>query len=164
MLTLSNNKVEPSKRYQLFICYSLWRLQSRMGFRMQKANYYRLSWRCKAGNILYKDITSQNSVTNKYKGYQRHGNFRYSWPMSIHTCRARLLRLGASTKSVNTLFYYQHKIMNYILLIFIKYSFRVNAPSKEHMCKSVILENTRCTHSDVSGTLCKKIDFHSWYL
>ncbi|KAG0735811.1 hypothetical protein G6F57_013411 [Rhizopus arrhizus] len=29
-------------------------------------------------------------------------------------------------------------------------AFRVNAPSKEHMCKSVILENTRCTHEDIS--------------
>ncbi|CEP15521.1 hypothetical protein [Parasitella parasitica] len=26
----------------------------------------------------------------------------------------------------------------------------VNAPSKEHMCKSVVLENTRCTHQDIS--------------
>ncbi|KAI7899908.1 uncharacterized protein BX663DRAFT_545376 [Cokeromyces recurvatus] len=32
-------------------------------------------------------------------------------------------------------------------------AFRVNAPSKEHMCKSVILENTRCTHEDISDPL-----------
>ncbi|GAA5815229.1 hypothetical protein MFLAVUS_008735 [Mucor flavus] len=32
-------------------------------------------------------------------------------------------------------------------------AFRVNAPSKEHMCKSVILENTRCTHGDISDPL-----------
>ncbi|KAI9334314.1 hypothetical protein BD770DRAFT_402475 [Pilaira anomala] len=32
-------------------------------------------------------------------------------------------------------------------------AFRVNAPSKEHMCKSVILENTRCTHNDISDPL-----------
>ncbi|KAI9277756.1 YbaK/aminoacyl-tRNA synthetase-associated domain-containing protein [Sporodiniella umbellata] len=32
-------------------------------------------------------------------------------------------------------------------------AFRVNAPSKEHMCKSVILENTRCTHKDISDPL-----------
>ncbi|KAI9481571.1 MAG: hypothetical protein EXX96DRAFT_481234 [Benjaminiella poitrasii] len=35
-------------------------------------------------------------------------------------------------------------------------AFRVNAPSKEHMCKSVILENTRCTHEDISGTKKKE--------
>ncbi|KAL0143856.1 YbaK/aminoacyl-tRNA synthetase-associated domain-containing protein [Mucor lusitanicus] len=29
-------------------------------------------------------------------------------------------------------------------------AFRVNAPSKEHMCKSVVMENTRCTHEDIS--------------
>ncbi|CEG66168.1 hypothetical protein RMATCC62417_02796 [Rhizopus microsporus] len=32
-------------------------------------------------------------------------------------------------------------------------AFRVNAPSKEHMCKSVIIENTRCTHQDISDPL-----------
>ncbi|KAI7896994.1 uncharacterized protein EV154DRAFT_490113 [Mucor mucedo] len=32
-------------------------------------------------------------------------------------------------------------------------AFRVNAPSKEHMCKSVVLENTRCTHEDISDPL-----------
>ncbi|KAI8370247.1 hypothetical protein BD560DRAFT_396848 [Blakeslea trispora] len=32
-------------------------------------------------------------------------------------------------------------------------AFRVNAPSKEHMCKSVILENTRCTHEEISDPL-----------
>ncbi|KAI8074307.1 uncharacterized protein B0P05DRAFT_548054 [Gilbertella persicaria] len=32
-------------------------------------------------------------------------------------------------------------------------AFRVNAPSKEHMCKSVILENTRCTHKETSDPL-----------
>ncbi|KAI8981621.1 YbaK/aminoacyl-tRNA synthetase-associated domain-containing protein [Mycotypha africana] len=29
-------------------------------------------------------------------------------------------------------------------------AFRVNMPSKEHMCKSVIMENTRCMHEDFS--------------
>ncbi|KAI8972529.1 hypothetical protein BDB01DRAFT_468314 [Pilobolus umbonatus] len=32
-------------------------------------------------------------------------------------------------------------------------AFRVNAPSQEHMCKSIILENTRCTHNDISDPL-----------
>lgn len=36
------------------------------------------------------------------------------------------------------------------------YRFRVNAPSKEHMCKSVIIENTRCTHQDISGKMIEK--------
>jgi hypothetical protein len=31
--------------------------------------------------------------------------------------------------------------------------FRVGAPSRAHMCKSVILENTRCTHGDISDPL-----------
>ncbi|KAI8874647.1 hypothetical protein K501DRAFT_204284, partial [Backusella circina FSU 941] len=32
-------------------------------------------------------------------------------------------------------------------------AFRVGAPSRAHMCKSVILENTRCTHNEISDPL-----------
>ncbi|KAI9301301.1 hypothetical protein BJ944DRAFT_169336 [Cunninghamella echinulata] len=30
-------------------------------------------------------------------------------------------------------------------------AFRINAPSKAHMCKSLIMENIKCTHNDFSG-------------
>ncbi|CAO3649952.1 unnamed protein product [Cunninghamella blakesleeana] len=32
-------------------------------------------------------------------------------------------------------------------------AFRVNAPSRAHMCKSLVMENTRCTHHDYSDPL-----------
>ncbi|ORZ13254.1 YbaK/aminoacyl-tRNA synthetase-associated domain-containing protein [Absidia repens] len=32
-------------------------------------------------------------------------------------------------------------------------SFRVNAPSRSHMCKTLIMENTRCTHNDITDPL-----------
>ncbi|KAI8344694.1 hypothetical protein BC941DRAFT_508215 [Chlamydoabsidia padenii] len=35
-------------------------------------------------------------------------------------------------------------------------SFRVKAPSHSHMCKTLIMENTRCTHDDISDPLYSK--------
>ncbi|KAI8078650.1 uncharacterized protein BX664DRAFT_342401 [Halteromyces radiatus] len=32
-------------------------------------------------------------------------------------------------------------------------AFRVKAPSRSHMCKSLIMENTRCTHTEISDPL-----------
>ncbi|KAL0079884.1 hypothetical protein F4703DRAFT_1957298 [Phycomyces blakesleeanus] len=34
----------------------------------------------------------------------------------------------------------------------------VQAPSREHMCKSVVLENTRCTHSSIEGKYVKPVN------
>ncbi|CAO3584030.1 unnamed protein product [Absidia cylindrospora] len=36
-------------------------------------------------------------------------------------------------------------------------SFRVNAPSQSHMCKTLIMENTKCTHNDITGKITKMI-------
>ncbi|CAO3653443.1 unnamed protein product [Cunninghamella echinulata] len=35
-------------------------------------------------------------------------------------------------------------------------AFRINAPSKAHMCKSLIMENIKCTHNDFSDPLHSK--------
>lgn len=80
-------------------------------------------------------------------GRARLQRFRNLEPMPTYPCRIWLLRLGASAKSVCAMHLILIKPMTDILCL----SFRVNAPSKEHMCKSVVMENTRCTHEDISG-------------
>lgn len=113
-----------------------------------KANLYRMPWYpwCGHSGMFWRSFTKLYTH-DWFLGRARLQRFRNLGPMPTYPCRIWLLWLGASAKSVCAITVVAYSETN----SFILYSFRVNAPSKEHMCKSVVMENTRCTHEDISG-------------
>lgn len=119
-----------------------------MGIRVQEAKYHGVPWGRKAGKIKFICF----NIVTLLKSSQRSWKEQKHWALVANVSTLKLSQIittGNFNKERKHFLYYKIWIAPWHFLCV--NSFRVNAPSKEHMCKSVILENTRCTHEDISG-------------